>query len=226
MKTLLCENGEVPFSAAELLLAFLRKHPHALILTAYDSTLKDVFSAVAAAGERFPEARIAGLTEIDDGQGTVSAHLKAELAQPLGIKEENMFFPKADNAEEYDSILAGLGKPVIALLGLGYKGQYCFIEPGTQFISRTHVRTFSKSTRQMLAFLYGVEKGVPERGITAGVSTVNLADCIVVAAQGSEMAEAVFETLYARDDSTVPSAFLQIPADVTVVTDRDAAARL
>ena len=43
---------------------------------------------------------------------------------------------------------------------------------------------------------------------------------------GEEKADAVFKMLYARDDSLVPAAFLQIPANVTVFADKAAASKL
>ena len=43
---------------------------------------------------------------------------------------------------------------------------------------------------------------------------------------GEEKAAAVFQMLYARDDSVIPAAFLQIPPEVCVFADPDAAKKL
>ena len=43
---------------------------------------------------------------------------------------------------------------------------------------------------------------------------------------GEEKAKAAFQMLYARDDSYVPAAFLQLPLNVTVYLDGAAAAKL
>ena len=49
---------------------------------------------------------------------------------------------------------------------------------------------------------------------------------ILVLAVGEEKAKAVFDMLYARDDSVIPAAFLQIPANVTVYADSAAGSKL
>ena len=49
---------------------------------------------------------------------------------------------------------------------------------------------------------------------------------ILVLALGEEKSQAVFDMLYARDDSVVPAAFLQLPFDVTVLADAEAGIKL
>ena len=59
-----------------------------------------------------------------------------------------------------------------------------------------------------------------------GIKTITLAREIVLAAFGGERAEPVFKMLYGRDDSVVPAAFLQIPMNVAVYLDEEAAKKL
>ena len=51
-------------------------------------------------------------------------------------------------------------------------------------------------------------------------------DLRIVPALGEEKAEAAFKMLYARTDSAVPAAFLQLPSRVTVYLDEAAGAKL
>ena len=67
---------------------------------------------------------------------------------------------------------------------------------------------------------------MPEKGVTLGFRALCAARDIVVIALGGERSEAVFQTLYARDDSVWPGAFLQIPASVTLWADPAAAVKL
>ena len=59
-----------------------------------------------------------------------------------------------------------------------------------------------------------------------GIHTLVDARQVLVLASGEEKAKPVFDMLYARDDSIIPAAFLQLPPDVTVYADTDAAKKL
>ena len=59
-----------------------------------------------------------------------------------------------------------------------------------------------------------------------GIKTITSARDIAVLAFGEDKAAAVFEMLYARDDSVIPAAFLQIPVNVTVYLDEAASSKL
>ena len=64
------------------------------------------------------------------------------------------------------------------------------------------------------------------RGVTQGFRTLCYARDIVVIAHGAEKATALYRTLYGRDDSVYPAAFLQLPPNVTVYADEEASAQL
>ena len=59
-----------------------------------------------------------------------------------------------------------------------------------------------------------------------GIKTLVSAREILVLAFGEKKAEPVFKMFYARNDSAVPAAFLQLPFSVTVCLDSAAAAKL
>ena len=67
---------------------------------------------------------------------------------------------------------------------------------------------------------------MPEKAVTMGIKTITDARDIIVLAFGADKAAAVFEMLYARDDSVIPAAFLQIPMNVTVYADAEASSKL
>jgi glucosamine-6-phosphate deaminase len=56
-----------------------------------------------------------------------------------------------------------------------------------------------------------------------GVKTLTEARDILLLAAGEEKAAAVYQMLYARTSSYVPAAYLQIPLNVTVLLDQEAA---
>ena len=108
------------------------------------------------------------------------------------------------------------------ILGLGRKAQIGFNEIGAGFDSGLHRQKLTKSTKEDYAFL----GEVPDFGMTLGIRDIVRAEEIVVIATGEKRADAVFSMLYARNDGTVPAAFLQIPPKVTVYADPAAASRL
>ena len=112
------------------------------------------------------------------------------------------------------------------MLGLGDNARVGFNEPATPFDSGTHVQKLTRKTRAELAPRFGGEENVPVRGVTQGFRTLCYARDIVVIAHGAEKATALYRTLYGRDDSVYPAAFLQLPPNVTVYADEEASAQL
>ena len=70
------------------------------------------------------------------------------------------------------------------------------------------------------------EGAAPEKAVTMGIRTLTSARNILVLSVGEEKAPATFSMLYARDDSVIPAAFLQLPRNVTVYADPEAAKNL
>ena len=110
----------------------------------------------------------------------------------------------------------------LALLGIGYKAQIGFNEVATPYASTKHTQKLTRTTKEEYSFL----GDVPDEGITLGISDIVKAKKIIVLATGNKKAEAAYNMLYARDDSTVPAAFLQLPPNVDVYLDEEAASLL
>ena len=110
----------------------------------------------------------------------------------------------------------------LAVLGLGYKAQIGFNEVGTPYDSTKHNQKLTDNTKEE----YSVFGPVPDMGVTLGIGDLVKAKNIMVLALGTKRAEAVYNMLYARDDSIVPAAFLQLPRNVIVFADEDAGSKL
>ena len=74
--------------------------------------------------------------------------------------------------------------------------------------------------------LFGGEEQVPAYGVTLGIHALIRAGKRIVLAFGEERADPVFRMLYARTDSFVPAAFLQIPLETEIYLDPAAAAKI
>jgi len=128
--------------------------------------------------------------------------------------------------ETYEESIRKAGGIDLAVIGLGDNSSIGFNEPSTQYASETHRQKLTAPTRQERAAEFSTPEEVPEYGITMGIKTIVGAKNICVIASGETKAKAVFQMLYARDDSVVPSAFLQLPMNVTVFADEAAASKL
>ena len=141
------------------------------------------------------------------------------LLRKIGIPEENCFWLTEENAGRCDEAIRRCGGLDLAVLGLGVNAHIGYNEPGTQFSTGCRVQKLTGKTKQQLAWLFPDGASVPEKAVTMGIRTLTQAKEILVLAVGEEKAKAVFDMLYARDDSVIPAAFLQIPANVTVCAD-------
>ena len=148
------------------------------------------------------------------------------LLQKIGVPGENCFWLTQDNAAQFDEEIRLCGGLDLAVLGLGNNAHIGYNEPGTQFSTGCRIQKLTDKTRQQLAWLFPDSASAPEKAVTMGIRTLTRAREIMVLALGEEKAKAVFDMLYARDDSVIPAAFLQIPADVTVYVDPPAGSKL
>lgn len=232
MKTIVCGREDCCRRAGEEICSLLREKPDAVLALAAGRTVTPLFRELAercAAGDcSLARARVFAVTEYDGGPAEKSfrAQLERELLAPTDLRAENCRFLSAETWEGYEEAILQAGGLDLAVLGLGDNGHFGYNEPATPFDSRTHRQKLSPATRRQLAERFGGQEAVPAFAWTMGVKTLTLARKILVLAFGEEKAKPAFQMLYARDDSFVPAAFLQLPRDVLVFLDPAAAAEI
>lgn len=234
MKTITGERSRILTQAADQIADYIGSHPHAtLALGAND----DCLSLYRELGRRcvlgtldLSGARFFGVTEFDglppDDANSSRCRLREALLDKADPSGERSVLLHAENAENYDAMIAEAGGLDLAILGIGQRGRIGFNEPGTPFQSQTHRQKLTKATKRELCEVFGGEERVPDFGLTMGIHTILGAKEILVFACGEDKADPVFRMLYARDDSFVPAAYLQLPLQVTVYADEEAAAKL
>ena len=221
-------------AAADIVEETVRKKPDASIALPAGRTPEALLSELAERNRQgrfsFASVRFFLLAEFEgippDDARSCTASLRKRLIDVTDADPANLIVPSAENIDALDEIIESQGGLDLAVLGLGRAGQIAYNEPTTQFASPSHRQKLSPGTCRSLLELYGGELNVPQYAYTIGIRTIVSARNIVVMAFGTEKADAVFKMLYARDDSLVPAAFLQIPADVIVFADADAASKL
>ena len=232
MKTLIRAQDELFRLAADRICSLLREKPDAALTLAAGRTmfpLWDLLCEAAAGGEAdfsaarfFQTAEFLGVPE----EKSLRRLTEERLLRKIGIPEENCFWLTEENAGRCDEAIRRCGGLDLAVLGLGVNARIGYNEPGTQFSTGCRVQKLTGKTKQQLAWLFPDAASVPEKAVTMGIRTLTQAKEILVLAVGEEKAKAVFDMLYARDDSVIPAAFLQIPANVTVYADPAAGSRL
>ena len=221
-------------AVADIITRTLAEKPDALIALPAGRTPEALYKELVKRYEEgklsFSSARLVLLTEFEgippSDEKSCTASLKSRLIDRTDVQLSNCIFPSAENIDRLDELISSSGGLDLVVLGLGPAGQIAYNEPTTQFFSPSHRQKLSPGTCRSLVELYGGELNVPVYAYTLGIRTIVSARNIVVMAFGEEKADAVFKMLYARDDSLVPAAFLQIPSNVNVYADAGAATKL
>ena len=231
MKTIIRSREECCRLAAEEIRGLLKEKPEAVLALAAGRSTRGLYQELGklcAAGElSLKKARVFAVTEFEDCPEELSCRRDLETAlagtdlDPAGCR-----FLTGETAEDYDAAIAAAGGLDLAVLGLGDNAHIGYNEPATPFDSHTHRQKLTDATRRQLAFRFGGEEQVPAYARTMGVKTLTQARQILLLAFGEEKAKPAFQMLYARTDSAVPAAFLQVPLNVSVYLDEAAAEKL
>lgn len=114
----------------------------------------------------------------------------------------------------------------IQILGIGENGHIAFNEPYTKPEEPTHISLLTASTRAANAGAFKDPSLVPQYALTMGIDEILTAKRILLLATGERKAQAVYDMIMGRDDTSCPAAALRKHPDVTVVLDKDAASLL
>lgn len=234
MRTVIKAENELNIYAADMICELLKKNSTAVIALCGGKSPKGLYKELVC---RYNENKLSmenvrvflvadycGLNA--DDERLCRNELVSELISKTDVKAENCLYIDENNFEHYDELIAENGGIDLCVLGLGTNAHIGFNEPATQYDTLSHRQKLTPKNRREKAEIFGGEENVPEFGVTMGIKTIIQAKDIMVLAFGSEKQGPVFQMLYARDDSVIPAAFLQLPLNVTVLADEDAAALL
>ena len=234
MKTIICktETEWVEKAAGIIRRKIENGRPDCVLALACGKTMQPIWNQLAEDCAKgmlsLRDVRVLCVTEFCGVEETKSCRraLTEGLLERTDIRPENCFFPDPDAPETYDRLIEELDGIDLAVLGIGENCHIGYNEPGTLFESRTHVQKLTERTKRQLIKRGFQQEELPERAVTMGIGTLTDARHILLLASGAEKAAAVYQMLYAKTTSYVPAAYLQIPPEVTVLLDRDAAVML
>ena len=232
MKTIICENNEFYEEAAGFVREQLVRKPDSVLALACGETMKPLWKKLVELCEQgelnFADVRILCVTEfcgVEEAKSCCCA-LKTGFLEEIAIKPENCHFPDPDAPEAYDGLIEMLGGIDLAVLGIGEDCHIGYNEPGTLYDTHTHVQRLTDRTKRQLLKRGFTEADMPREAVTMGVKDLVDARMVLLLASGREKAGAVYQMLYAKNTSYIPAAYLQLPPEVTVLLDPDAASEL
>ncbi|VEU59123.1 glucosamine-6-phosphate deaminase [Mesomycoplasma neurolyticum] len=150
------------------------------------------------------------------------------LFNHVDVKKENIHLPNGlgditKNAKNYERLIKDKGGIDLMILGIGTNGHIAFNEPGSLIDDRTREVKLTDSTIQSNKIYFENENDVPKTAISMGIGTILEAKKIILLANGSAKAKAIYETINGKITSDVPASFLQNHDDVSIIIDNDAA---
>lgn len=234
MKTIITDRAEALRRAADEIAACIARKPDAVLALSADedclALYRELAIRVRAGMLDLSRARFFAVTEFEgldvSDEKSSRSRLKSALLDTADPEGGRCVFLAAEEEADYDARIASAGGLDLAVLGVGERGRIGFNEPATPFDSLTHRQKLTKATKRSLAPLFGGEEQVPDFGYTMGIHTLLGAGELLILALGEDRADPVFRMLYARTDSFVPAAFLQLPLQVSVYLDEAAASKL
>jgi len=150
-----------------------------------------------------------------------------EVAGPLGLADENVWLPDADDPDAYDRRIEGAGGIDVFLLASGSSdGHVAFLGPGSPLDGTTAVVELAESTRRdnlaTFPHLRSVED-VPRKGVSVGLGTIVRSRSVRLVLHGDEKRHAT-ERLLALDrfDPRWPASVVYECADAEILVDRAA----
>jgi len=227
MKTEICKNtNDLVEIAVKAIQNQLNTKPDSVLALACGETMKPLWAVLS--GVSMQEARVLCVTElIGAEEAKTCRHALTEgLIERTDLRPENCFFPDPDAPEAYDRLIDDLGGVDLAVLGIGEDCHIGYNEPGTLFEARTHVQKLTDRTKRQLLKRGFTEADMPEHAVTMGIHDLTKARHILLLAFGEDKSAAVYQMLYAKTTPYIPAAYLQIPPEVTVLLDEDAAGKL
>jgi len=145
----------------------------------------------------------------------------------VNLPQDSIHFPVSTaDPSAFDDLIQGKGGIDVQILGLGSNGHIGFNEPGSSFDSCTRIVDLAPSTIRDNARFFDQIDDVPRQAVTMGIQTIMNARKILLIANGSEKADAVYRCLMGPQTEDVPGSCLQSHPQLTVMVDHDAASRL
>lgn len=236
---ILKDYNEMSRAAAETIIKQVNNKPDSLICLAGGSTpigtLKLLVEAAQAGEVDFHRADFVGLDEwvgLDKTEaGSCFETLSTHFFSPLQIDQSQIHFFNAKRSDltaeitRIDQFIFSRDSIDIMLLGLGLNAHLGFNEPGVSFDNDSHVIDLDQVTATV-GQKYFTEQKTLTQGITLGIRHIMNAKTVILIANGTHKAEAVYNMVKGDVTNQVPASILQRHANCYVFLDQTAAKKI
>ncbi|WP_397539425.1 glucosamine-6-phosphate deaminase [Rummeliibacillus pycnus] len=154
-------------------------------------------------------------------QQSYISFMQKQLFNTKPFEESYLPNGEAENPEMeavyYENILKSLDLD-FQLLGVGENGHIGFNEPGSSFLSETHVVTLTESTRQANARFFKSIDEVPKHAITMGIASIMRAHQILLIAVGEKKRDSIQALIDGNMTEEIPVTVLKDHGNVIILT--------
>lgn len=227
---------EMSQTAAKTIIRLVKEKPDAVLGLATGGTVIGVYDELISDYARnetdYGHAHSVNLDEYvglsSDHPQSYHSYMNEHLFQHINLPPEHCHVPQGDaedpaqEAKQYDQLIAELDGVDLQLLGIGRNGHIGFNEPGTSFDSHTHLVELTTSTREANARYFTSMNEVPTHAITMGIASILKSKRIVLLVSGEAKAAILAEVLQSDVTTSIPATVLKMHPDVTVIADQDA----
>lgn len=227
-------NEQMNQLGADIVARTLAERPTATLLMATGNTPMGMYQELAqrhAAGSLdASQARVFQLDEYvgvpEDDVRSLYGWTRRSFVDPLGIPLAQVTRLVADgddleaSCRAYDEQVVAAGGIDLAVLGLGPNGHLGFNEPPCAEDAPTRLIDLTPESVVSNAVYWGGEDQVPRQALTAGMNVIMHARHIVLVVSGAHKQEILARTMHGPVTPEVPSSFLQLAPNVTIVADR------
>jgi glucosamine-6-phosphate deaminase len=164
--------------------------------------------------------------------GSCYTMIKTQLADPLGIPEENFIMPPTlseDFEAEcrlFEKRLAERGGADLQMLGIGANGHIGINQPGTPFESETWVSPMDPDFEARVRRETNVPPGTVLGGLTRGIKNIMHTRKLILVAKGAHKAEIIRKAVLGPVTTDIPASVVQLHPDCEVLLDAAAASGL
>lgn len=160
--------------------------------------------------------------------------MHTHLFNYVDIEPENINIPNGEvDIDEVRNFCIGYEEKIqeaggidLQILGIGRTGHIGFNEPGSHRNSRTRTITLDHLTRHDAAPSFQGIEHVPRKAITMGIQTILSAKRVLLMAWGTNKAEIIQKAIEGAISPMIPTTYLQLHKNTTLVLDHESAAEL
>jgi glucosamine-6-phosphate deaminase len=164
--------------------------------------------------------------------GSCYTMIKNQIAEPLGIAEENFIMPPtlSDDFEGecrlFEKRLAERGGADLQMLGMGSNGHIGINQPGTPFESETWVSPMDPDFEARVRRETNVPATHVLGGLTRGIKNIMHTRKLILIVKGSHKAEIVEKAILGPVTTAIPASVVQLHPNCEILLDADAAAKI